>query len=152
MLTRTNFLARLLGLYCIVVALFMFTHKAVTVEIVTGLLRSPAQLFMIGLAGFACGLAMVLSHNVWSGGVLPVAVTVVSWLSLVKSLALLFLSSTAASVFFLEVLHYAQLFYAYVSVTAILGIFLFTMSLVPRDRRISVTAEADLFSELTLLK
>ena len=38
----------------------------------------------------AAGLAMILTHNVWSGGVLPVAVTLVGWLIFAKGLLLLF--------------------------------------------------------------
>ena len=34
---RTIFLSRLIGLYCILVSLYMVTHKQVTVEIVTEL-------------------------------------------------------------------------------------------------------------------
>jgi hypothetical protein len=34
---------------------------------------------------------MVLGHNIWSGGALVVVVTVVGWITLVKSLLFLFL-------------------------------------------------------------
>ena len=54
-----------------------------------------------------------LGHNVWSGGALPVVVTCVAWVALGTSLLLLFLSPEAAAAFFLESLHYEQLFYCY---------------------------------------
>ena len=37
----------------------------------------------------AAGLAIILGHNVWSGGTLPVIVTLVGWLIFAKVLALL---------------------------------------------------------------
>lgn len=37
----------------------------------------------------AAGLAIILGHNVWSGGTLPVIVTLVGWLIFAKGLALL---------------------------------------------------------------
>jgi hypothetical protein len=70
------------------------------------------------------GLAMILGHNVWSGGVLPVVVTLVGWLTLIKSLLFLFLSPEAAVGFSLEGLHYEQLFYLYAAISLILGAYL----------------------------
>jgi hypothetical protein len=37
----------------------------------------------------AAGLAIILGHNVWSGGTLPVIVTLVGWLIFAKGLVLL---------------------------------------------------------------
>jgi len=91
MASRTTYLARLLGLFAIVVALAMITYKQETVEIVTAIMNNAAAVFAVGLVAVAAGLALVLAHNVWSGGALPVVVTLVSWWSLIKGLACLFL-------------------------------------------------------------
>jgi len=64
MSSRTIFLARLLGLYCLIVALFMFTHRQATIDIVTQMVQSQVQLFFVGLIGISAGLAMVLGHNI----------------------------------------------------------------------------------------
>ncbi len=72
---RTAFLSRLIGLYLILVSLAMVAHKQATVESMAALVRNPPVLFVIGVIAVAAGLAMVLSHNVWSGGVHPVVVT-----------------------------------------------------------------------------
>ena len=42
MLPRTLFLSRLIGLYCILVALSMITRKQATLESVTAVLRDPS--------------------------------------------------------------------------------------------------------------
>jgi hypothetical protein len=44
----------------------------------------------LGAITLAAGLAMVLAHNIWSGGALVVVVTVVGWITLIKSLLFLF--------------------------------------------------------------
>jgi vacuolar-type H+-ATPase subunit I/STV1 len=102
----------------------MLTHKGGTVEAARGLLDNPPVLFFIGLVTLAVGLAIVLVHNVWCGGTLPVIVTLVGWLTLIKGLLFLFLSPDAAAGFFLGGLHYEKLFYLYATVGLILGIYL----------------------------
>jgi hypothetical protein len=34
---------------------------------------------VMGLISLSAGLAIVLAHNIWSGGVLPVVVTICGW-------------------------------------------------------------------------
>jgi len=121
---RTTFLSRLIGLYCILVSLYMVTHKQVTVEMVTALVHAQPALFAVGLMGMTIGLAMVLGHNVWSGGTLPVVVTLVGWTAVAKSLLCLFLSPEAASEFFLGWCRYEQLFFLYAGISLLLGIYL----------------------------
>ena len=91
MSSRTIFLSRLIGLYCILIALSMMTRRQTTVETVTVLLQSPSMMLILGVITLAAGLAMVLAHNIWSGGALVVIVTIVGWITLLKSLLLLFL-------------------------------------------------------------
>ena len=58
------------------------------------------------------------------GGALPVTVTLVGWVTLVKGALLLILSPEAESRFFLEGLHYVQLFYVYAAIALLLGVYL----------------------------
>jgi hypothetical protein len=121
---RTLFLSRLIGLYCILVALSMMTHRQATLESVTALLHDPAMMFVLGAITLIAGLAMVLAHNIWSGGALTVIVTLVGWITLVKSLLLLFLPPEMDAGFFLGQLHYQQLFYLYGAISLALGVYL----------------------------
>ncbi len=134
MSSRTTFLSRLIGFYCLIVALFMATHKQVILDMVTALMHNAALLFVTGLVAMACGLALVLGHNVWSGGALPMVVTLVGWASLIKGLLLLFLSPDQASGLFLGTLHYEQFFYEYTAITLVTGIYLTSMSVKARER------------------
>ena len=124
MLPRTLFLSRLIGLYCILVALSMITRKQATLESVTAVLRDPSMMFVLGAITLVAGLAMVLAHNIWSGGALVVIVTLVGWITLIKSLFFLFLPPEVEAGFFLRQLHYQQFFYLYTGVSLVLGIYL----------------------------
>jgi putative exporter of polyketide antibiotics len=121
---RTLFLSRLIGLYCILIALSMMTHRQATVETVTALLQNPSMMLILGVVTLVTGLAMVLAHNIWSGGALPVIVTLVGWITLIKSLFFLFLPPEMEARFFLGQLHYQQLFYLYGAFSLVLGVYL----------------------------
>ena len=123
MSSRTIFLSRLIGLYCILIALSMMTRRQVTVETVTVLLQSPSMMLILGVITLAAGLAMVLAHNIWSGGALVVIVTIVGWLTLLKSLLLLFLPPEMEAGL-LGQLHYRQLFYVSTAISLVLGVYL----------------------------
>jgi len=133
MSSRTIFLSRLIGLYCIVIALSMMTRRQATVEMVTALLQSPSMMFILGAITLAAGLAMVLAHNIWAGGALTVIVTLVGWITLVKSLFFLFLPPELGAGFFLGQLHYQELFYVYGAISLVLGVYLTYGGFKPRS-------------------
>lgn len=121
---RTLFLSRLIGLYCILVALSMMTRGQATVETVTALLHNPSLMLILGVTTLVAGLAMVLAHNVWSGGALAMIVTLIGWITLIKSLLFLFLPPEMEAALFLRQLHYQQLFYLYGAISLVLGVYL----------------------------
>jgi putative exporter of polyketide antibiotics len=121
---RTPFLSRLIGLYAILVALSMFSRGQASVETLAALLQNPPMVFVLGVVMLAAGLAMVLAHNIWSGGALVVVVTLVGWMTLIKSLVFLFLPPEMEARLFLERLHDQQLFYFYWALPLVLGLYL----------------------------
>jgi len=121
---RTLFLSRLIGLYCILIAISMITRRQATVETVTALLQNPSMMLIVGIITLAAGLAVVLAHNKWSGGALVVIVTLVGWITLIKGLSLLFLPHEMEVRLFLGRLHYRQLFYMYTAFSLVLGVYL----------------------------
>jgi hypothetical protein len=102
----------------------MMTRRQATVETVTAFLQNPSLMFIVGVITLAAGLAVVLAHNIWSGGALVVVVTVVGWMTLTKSLLFLFLPPEVEVGLFLGQLHYQQLFYLYGAISLVLGIYL----------------------------
>jgi len=119
----TIFLAKLLGLYCIIVALVMMMRKQSAVATVKALITNPPLLLLVEVLGLAGGLAMIIGHNIWSGGALPVVVTLVGWLMAIRGTGLLALSPNATMKVF-EALRYEQLFYLYMGATLLLGLYL----------------------------
>jgi len=124
MSSRTIFLSRLIGLYCIVIALSMMTRRQASVETVTALLQNSSMMLIVGIITLAAGLAVVLAHNIWSGGALVVVVTLVGWMTLIKSLSFLFLSPEVEAGLFLRQLHYQEFFYLYGAISLALGVYL----------------------------
>jgi hypothetical protein len=47
----------------------MVTRRQATVETMTSLLQNPSLMLIVGIITLAAGLAVVLTHNIWSGGV-----------------------------------------------------------------------------------
>ena len=80
----TIYLAKLLGLYCIIVALAMSANKQQALKTVNEWVRSPPLMMLTSVITIALGLALVIGHNVWRGGALPITVTIVGWLTLIK--------------------------------------------------------------------
>ena len=102
----------------------MMTRRQATVETVTALLQNPSMMLIVGIITLAAGLAVVLAHNMWSGGALVVVVTLVGWMTLIKSLLFLFLPPKMEAGLFLGHLHYQQLFYLYGAFSLVLGVYL----------------------------
>jgi hypothetical protein len=121
---RTIFLSKLIGIYCILIAIPMVMNKQATIEMVNALVDDAPVLYLLGVTIVAVGLAMILSHNVWSGGALPVIVTVVGWLTLIKGLLFLFFPPPAAAGIMLWSSAYRQYYFVDVALALILGAYL----------------------------
>ena len=93
----TVFLARFIGLFTVLLIATLLLRGSAVVE--TAIADTPLM-FTYSIISLALGLAMILGHNVWSGGALPVVVTLVGWLILAKGLLLLFLTPEALTELF----------------------------------------------------
>ena len=94
MSVRTVFLARLFGPYCIIMAAAMLPQPEAFVTIVHAFVADAPLVLIAGVFTLFGGLAIVLLHNYWSGGALPVIITLLGWLTLIKAVVLLVLPST----------------------------------------------------------
>lgn len=124
MTSRTIFLSKLLGLYCILGGLAMIVHKQEITQTIAALVHDAPLFFMVGVITLAAGLALVLGHNVWSGGALPVVVTIIGWLTLFKGVVIMFLTSAQSSGFFLGTMSYQQHEYFYTGFSVAIGLYL----------------------------
>ncbi len=116
----TVFLARFIGLFTVLLAIAVLVRGSATVE--AAVADGPVML-TYAIISLAVGLAMILGHNVWSGGALPVVVTMVGWLILAKGIMLLFVTPEALTQIFGR-MQYDEHFYLYLTPALVIGLYL----------------------------
>jgi hypothetical protein len=73
------FLGRFLGLYLVAISGGMLANRRRTLATLDEMARSGPWMLFSGMVATAGGLAVVLGHQVWSGGALPVAIARRRW-------------------------------------------------------------------------
>ncbi|MGA2314003.1 MAG: hypothetical protein ABSF87_16855 [Xanthobacteraceae bacterium] len=116
----TVFLARFIGLFTVVLVVALLVRGSATVE--AAVADAPVML-VYAIISLAAGVAMILGHNVWSGGALPVVVTLVGWLILAKGLMLLFVTPDALQQIF-DHMQYGEHYYLYLAPSLVIGLYL----------------------------
>jgi hypothetical protein len=119
----TVFLGRLLGLYTLLISLWLLADKQEAVSTIPEMLGNRPLMVVIAIIALVGGLAVVLGHNVWSGGALPILVTLVGWIAFLRGLLFLFLPP-AATMHVLEAIQFERFFYFYLAIPLILGAYL----------------------------
>lgn len=76
------FLAKIVGIYMLVIALAILVNKDRYKKLAKKHEFSTIELHIMGTLGLVGGLLIVLTHNVWSGW--PIIITIFGWLALVK--------------------------------------------------------------------
>ncbi|MGD0421754.1 MAG: hypothetical protein ABSA68_19605 [Xanthobacteraceae bacterium] len=120
MSTLTVFLARLIGLSTILIVIAFLVRGSATIDATVA--DAPVML-VYAIISLAVGVAMILGHNVWSGGALPVVVTLVGWLILAKGLLLLFLTPEALFRFYQQ-MQYGEHYYFFLAPAFVIGLYL----------------------------
>ncbi|HZV77787.1 MAG TPA: hypothetical protein VFF63_08535 [Candidatus Babeliales bacterium] len=118
----TRFLAKLLGLFAVLAALSAIANRDTTIAAMNALLADPAAVYVTGCFVLLIGLAMVIGHNRWSGGAIPVIVTLYGWLALIKGL--LFLLPLPSQAQFYQAVHLQQYFSGYMAFEILIGAYL----------------------------
>jgi hypothetical protein len=121
---NTVFLARFIGAFTIIETLLMLVYREHAQQRIYDVLYDRALAFTYGLLTLAIGLAMVTAHNVWKGGLLPVVVTIVGWLLLIRGIVLQVITPEIAQTA-LQALKFEPFYYAYLIVPLVLGGYLF---------------------------
>ena len=117
---QTIFLGRLFGLYTLIISVWMLVNKQAAIVTIPAMLADRPLMLIIAIIALIGGLAMVLGHNIWSGGTLPILVTVLGWVILIRGVLFLFLSSGETRGL-LEAMQFERFFYAYLSIPLVLG-------------------------------
>jgi hypothetical protein len=94
MTPNTTYLTRLVGLFLLILAVAELSQPATLAKTEIAMVSQPALLLVVGLITLLAGLALVLAHNIWSGGPAAILVTVLGWMLLFKGAALVILPSS----------------------------------------------------------
>ena len=119
----TLYLGRVGGLFCLLMCLIVAGRPKAALQAINAVAESPGLLLITGASTLAAGVAWVVGHNLWSGGFLPVAVTLLGWLTLIKGAVLIAMPSSGLKSLY-RVLHYPQAFRLVMLVGAALGAWL----------------------------
>ena len=116
----TIFLARSIGLFTVLLVAGFAVRGGAVIE--TTAAGGPVML-SYAIISLAMGVAMVVGHNVWSGGTLPVIVTLMGWLILAKGLLLLILSQDALTGM-MHQMRYGEHYALYLAPAFVIGFYL----------------------------
>jgi uncharacterized membrane protein len=116
----TVFLARFIGLFTVLLVVALLARGSASVE--AAVADAPVML-VYAIISLAVGLAMILGHNVWSSGALPVVVTLVGWLILAKGLMLSLVTPEALKQLF-DQMQYGEHYYLYLTPSLVIGFYL----------------------------
>jgi hypothetical protein len=119
----TIFLGRLLGLFTLITSFWLLVERQNTISTIPALLGNRPVMLIFAIIALAAGLAIVLAHNVWSGGALPILVTLIGWIILIRGVLFLFLPPEA-TLGILATMQFERLFYLYLAIPFGLGIYL----------------------------
>jgi hypothetical protein len=119
----TLFLGRFIGLSCLLMCAVVVARPKASLEAIHSMMESPGLILVTGIITTGGGAAMVVGHNVWSGGALTVAVTLLGWLTLIKGVALMAAPPHALTGFY-QALHYQAWFRPYMAVAFVFSAWL----------------------------
>jgi hypothetical protein len=120
---RTIFLSRMFGIYCLLMGIFMMTHRQRMWETVSLLVQDKPLMLVLGILTIFGGMALVLVHNIWSGA-LQVIITLLCWLTLIKGVLILYLPPEMLADFYLRRIHFGRIILLDAAFILILGAYL----------------------------
>ena len=123
MKSLTVYLGRFLGLFTLITSFWLLVERQNTVSTIPALLGDRPAMVIFAIIALAGGLAIVLAHNIWSGGVLPILVTLIGWVMVVRGVLFLFLPPEA-TLGILAAMQFERLFYVYLAIPFVLGVYL----------------------------
>lgn len=119
----TVYLGKLLGLFTLITSSWLLTERQTAISTIPALLGNRPAMVIFAIIALAGGLAIVVAHNVWSGGALPLLVTLIGWVMLIRGVLFLFLPPEA-TLHILAAMQFGRLFYLYLAIPFVLGIYL----------------------------
>jgi hypothetical protein len=121
-MSSTAFLARLIGLFIVVIALAILINRRGMIAAFESLSRHGDTLLVVELISLGVGLAIVISHEVWTT-VLGVIVSLLGWFILLRALILLLLPPERIAELF-ALVSWPQRAETYALISLVIGILL----------------------------
>ena len=97
-MTISSFLAQVLGIIFLVVGISIVLKKKYAIAAVDEITHNKGLLWLCGFSALAMGAVMVVLNNFWTTG-LPLFITVLGWLAILKGAFLLLLPEYTASLY-----------------------------------------------------
>ena len=129
----TVYLGRLLGLFTLITSFWLLVERQNTVSTIPALLGNRPAMVIFAIIALAGGLAIVLAHNIWTGGALPILVTLIGWITLIRGVLFLFLPPEA-TLGILAAMQFERFFYVYLAIPFVLGLYLTYLAFTARTR------------------
>ena len=95
-MTTSFFLARLIGPFALALGLALLVQGSGFRTFASEFMASPALIFLSGIITLPAGLAIVLTHNVWTPD-WRVVITIIGWLAIVTGAIRMILPQQAAA-------------------------------------------------------
>lgn len=119
----TLFLAKLFGTAFLIFGVMMAVRKEALITTSERIIRDPGMVLLFGSLRLVIGLAIVIGHDVWSGGVLPPVITLLGWFTLLRGLILLFAPSNKLFELYRS-MRFEQNYAYYAAGTGLIGLYL----------------------------
>lgn len=116
----TKYLAKVMGLWIVLAVLGIVVTRETSIPMINGLFSDLPLLWVTGIFTMLVGLIVVVVHNRWSGGALPVVVTLYGWIALIKGLTFVWLPPSVQTAAWRS-LHFDQYYLAYLPIALIIG-------------------------------
>jgi drug/metabolite transporter (DMT)-like permease len=95
---NTFIIAEVLGIFFVVFGVAMVVNGKGVASAIEATAQDRGTLFVWGLLALLVGAVIVALNNIWSGG-LPLLVTVLGWIALLKGVYILICPGSAASLY-----------------------------------------------------
>ena len=81
-------LAQILGIVFVVMGLSMLCNKKGLAKVIEDMLLNKGLMWLAGFMALAMGAIMIAFNNIWTSG-LPLFITILGWLALIKGILIL---------------------------------------------------------------
>lgn len=116
------FIARLLGPLIVVLAIALFSKPAMFRTMLQEFIGSPIWLYFAGFMGFLAGMALILTHNVWTAD-WRIIITLFGWFSIIRALISIFKPQWIVAAGH-AILRHREIFFAAAAVNLVIGLVL----------------------------